>query len=400
MTELGFKMFDTDHHYYEATDAFTRHMDPNMAPRAIQWADIDGHQTLIVGGKVNHFFANPTCDPTWKPESLLELMRGNNPDKLDFLEVANDYAPARPDFFDRDKRIELMDDQGIEGIISFPSLAMGMEEELASSDPEACVAAFSAFNRWIDDDWGFNYQDRICAPPVITLVDPDAAVKELEWALARGARMVAMRPGPVAGPGRSRSPGDRIFDPFWARVNDAGIAVGYHGGLNVYQSFLEVWGEAGGFDFQESPFMEVVGFFAKRAMSDTIAALICHGVFDRFPNVRVCTVENGSDWVMPLLKELKRVSGMLPKAFASDPVETFIRHVWISCTPCLAGAGEMLELRDEIGVSNLMMGSDYPHAEGLERPGDFVKELSGFSAEETKMIMRDNGLAIVQPAAI
>ena len=397
MTDLGFRMFDTDNHYYEPTDAFTRHMDPEMAPRAMQWAEIDGQQRLIVGGRISHYFASPTNDPTWKPGSLREMMRGNNPKGLDFLEVATDMAPARPDFFERDARLSLMDEQGIEGIFSFPSLSCGMEEDLAVRDPEACVAAFRALNRWIDDDWGFNHEDRIYAPPYITLIDPDAAVEELEWALSRGARAISMRPGPIAGPGRFRSLGDPIFDPFWARANEAGILIGYHGMSNCYMDWLEVWGERGQMDFQDSLFMEVVGFNGMRAISDTMAALLCHGVLYRFPNLRVMTVENGSGWVAPLLQELERVNRMLPKAFPSDPVEAFKRHMWISCTPCLND--DLPALRDEIGVENILMGSDYPHAEGLENPSEYVKELDGFSDAEIRMIMRENGLALVQPPA-
>ncbi len=30
-----------------------------------------------------------------------------------------------------------------------------------------------AFNRWLDDDWGFAYQDRIFAVPFLTLSDVD-----------------------------------------------------------------------------------------------------------------------------------------------------------------------------------------------------------------------------------
>ena len=395
MTKLGFKMFDTDNHYYEATDSFTRHMDPKMAPRAMQWAEIDGRKEFLVGGKVNQYFAQPTCDPTWKPGSLREIIRGNNPDNLNFIETATSFAPARPDFFDRDVRLALMDEQEIEGIFSFPSLACGMEHELAVRDPEACVAAFKAFNRWIDDDWGFSFENRIYAPPYITLIDPDAAVEELEWALSRGARAVTMRPGPISVPGGSRSPGDPMFDPFWARANEAGILIGYHGMSNCYMDWLEAWGEQGAFDFQDSSFMEVVGYNMKRQMSDTMAALICHGVFYRFPNLRFMTVESGSDWVGSLLMELRRVDGMLPNAFPSDPVEAFKRHVWISCTPCLDE--DLTGLRDLIGTENILMGSDYPHAEGLEDPREYIAELEGFSDAEVLMIMRENGLGLVQP---
>ena len=44
-TELGFDVFDADNHYYEAPDAFTRHLDPRMQKRAMQWADVDGRRT-------------------------------------------------------------------------------------------------------------------------------------------------------------------------------------------------------------------------------------------------------------------------------------------------------------------------------------------------------------------
>ena len=57
----------------------------------------------------------------------------------------------------------------------------------------------------------------------------------------------------------------------------------------------------------------------------------------------------------------------------------------------------MIELRDAIGIERMVMGSDYPHAEGLENPGDFAKEMDeGFSQEEIRMVMRDNGLALAE----
>jgi hypothetical protein len=38
--ELGFIPFDADNHYYEALDAFTRHLDPKDGQRCVQWAEI------------------------------------------------------------------------------------------------------------------------------------------------------------------------------------------------------------------------------------------------------------------------------------------------------------------------------------------------------------------------
>ena len=55
MNQLDFRFFDCDNHYYEALDAFTRHIDPKLAKRAMQWAQVDGKTRLMVGEKVNKF---------------------------------------------------------------------------------------------------------------------------------------------------------------------------------------------------------------------------------------------------------------------------------------------------------------------------------------------------------
>ena len=37
---IDFLPFDADNHYYEALDAFTRHLDPALGPQVFQWAQI------------------------------------------------------------------------------------------------------------------------------------------------------------------------------------------------------------------------------------------------------------------------------------------------------------------------------------------------------------------------
>ena len=75
---LDFPVFDADNHYYEALDAFTRHLDPAMRKRGMQWATIDGKQRLLVGGQVNRFIPNPTFDPVSKPGALSEYFRAKS----------------------------------------------------------------------------------------------------------------------------------------------------------------------------------------------------------------------------------------------------------------------------------------------------------------------------------
>ena len=388
MAALDFKIFDADNHYYEAEDAFTRHIDPRMARRAMQWAMVDGRKTLLVGGKVNRFIPNPTFDPVAKPGCLDQYYRGRNPKALSLRELFGELEPIKRAYRNRDERLRVMDAQGIEKAFLFPTLGVGMEEALRN-DPDALCAAFHAFNQWLYEDWGFSHRERLYGAPMITLVDVKNAVAELEWALARDVRLVCLRAAPVAMPGGSRSLGDPIFDPFWARVQESGAVAAFHGGDSGYNRYAEDWGEGADFRaFVGTPLRSLIT--ADRAPFDTFAALICHGVFDRFPGLRIATIEMGSDWVRELLRKLAKSYGGSPRAYAQDPVEAFRRHVWVSPfqEEDLRGMAEL------VGADRMIMGSDFPHAEGIAEPATYVDELKGFSAREVRMIMRENSLGL------
>jgi hypothetical protein len=47
---LDYLAFDCDNHYYEAHDAFTRHVPRAMQPRCVQWAEVDGRKYHVVAG--------------------------------------------------------------------------------------------------------------------------------------------------------------------------------------------------------------------------------------------------------------------------------------------------------------------------------------------------------------
>ncbi|MCB1255560.1 MAG: amidohydrolase family protein, partial [Microthrixaceae bacterium] len=234
LESLGIQPFDADNHYYEALDAFSRHLDPRHATRVFQWARIDGRSYPVIGGEVFRGVKNATFDPVALPGVLADYFRGN-PNNDDPLELLSRHEPIRPEYRDRDARLSTMDAQGIDRCWMFPTLGMIYEEPLRE-DPEAVTLLFTAFNRWLDEDWGFAYLDRIYAAPYITLVDVDWAIAELDWALDRGARSIVMRPAaPTTASGR-RSPADQSFDPFWARVNESGITVVVHAGDSGYTS--------------------------------------------------------------------------------------------------------------------------------------------------------------------
>jgi len=390
MQALDFPLFDGDNHYYEAEDAFTRHIDRKMRRRCMDWAVVNGRKELLVGGKVNRFIPNPTFDPVARPGCLDQYYQGKNQAGVSIRDAFGALEPIHPGYRDRDERLTIMDAQGMEGAFFFPTLGVGMEEALID-DPPAVVAAFRAFNRWLEEDWGFAYRERIFAAPYLTLVDLDEAVAELEWLLAHDLRVAVMRSAPVRVPGKSRSPADPYYDPFWSRANEAGITIAFHGGDAGYGRYFADWGEGGNVEsFKVSGWKNVIG--GTHAPFDCFAALVSHGLFQRHPNLRIATVEMGSNWVPWLLQSFRRAFGIDPSAFAEPPVDTFRRHVWVSPFH----EDDVSLLRELVGADRLLMGSDWPHAEGLPEPKDYLRELRSFSAQETRAVMHDNGAALAQ----
>jgi predicted TIM-barrel fold metal-dependent hydrolase len=389
MTALGFRFFDCDNHYYEALDAFTRHLEKGYEKRTMQWAQIEGKTRLLVGGKINRFIPNPTFDPVAAPGALDEYFRGRNPRSADTRDLFGQLEACRPEYRDRDARLARMDQQGMGGAIFLPTLGVGMEQALIHDVP-ALRAAFRAFNRWLEEDWGFAYQERIFAAPYITLVDPGSAARELEWVLDRGARFVVMVGGPVLTPAGGRSPADPYFDPFWSRANEAGITVLYHGGESAYSRYLRDWGESDTTEaFRVSPFRSLV---SANPLQDTLASLLAHKLFHRFPRLRVASIETGSDWVFHLFEKLKKSFGQAPYAYPEDPRDTFRRHVSVS--PFYED--QLGELRDLLGAERILMGSDYPHVEGLAEPASYIKDLEnfGFTPGQCETVMRTNGYGL------
>jgi predicted TIM-barrel fold metal-dependent hydrolase len=385
--KLDHPVFDADNHYYEALDAFTRHLDPAWGPRTVQWAEIDGRKYHVVGGKVSRAVVNPTFDPVAKPGVLRDYFRGNpngdNP--IELLKARDRISPA---YRDRDARVAQLQDHGLEKIWLFPTLAM-VYESLLAHDPEAVSVLFTAFNRWVDEDWGFAYEDRIFAAPYLTLVDVDWAVQELEWALDRGARTVVFRPAaPTTRFGR-KAPTDREFDPFWARVNEAGITVVVHAGDSGYSSNGYA---TDGFtsNFKGGVPQPIRMLQMERPIEDFLASLVADNLFHRFPNLRVASVENGSGFLRGLFHRLDALGHKMAGWFPEDPVETFRRHIWIN--PFWEDdVHEVLEL---MGPERVIFGSDWPHIEGMPRPLDYLEEMAGLAPDVVRKVVLDNTAAL------
>ena len=381
---LDFPTFDADNHMYETQDSFTRHL-PDRYKSAIEYVEIHGRTKIMIRGTVSDYIPNPTFDVVARPGAQEEYFRNGNPEGKSYREIVGKPMRCIPGFREPGPRIELMDELGVDQSLMFPTLASLLEERMRD-DLELTHAAIHALNEWMFEEWQFDYENRIFSTPVITLPIVEKAIEELEWAVERGAKAVLIRPAPVPAPRGSRSFGFPEFDPFWQAVVDADVLVAMHSSDSGYSRYQSDWtGPEEMLPFRLDSFrmMTIKG----RPVEDTMAALACHGVLARFPDLRVASIESGGDWVAPFLDHLADVHRKMPQAFDGDPVEQFKRSVYVS--PFHEDNFEVLI--DAIGADHLLFGSDYPHPEGLAEPCTFVDRLpEGLPAEDVRNIMGAN----------
>jgi predicted TIM-barrel fold metal-dependent hydrolase len=392
MGELSFVPFDCDNHYYEAMDAFTRHLDPKLGPRCVQWCQINGRSYHVVGGVVSRAVTNPTFDPISPAGAMHDYFRGN-PDGKHPLEFLTQREPIRPEYRNRDARIATLEEHGLSAIWLFPTLGM-LYEELLRNDPGAVCLTFSAFNRWLEEDWGFAYRDRIFAAPYLSLADVDWACNELEWAIGKGARHIVMRPAAPTTVTGARSPFDESFDPFWARVNEAGITTVIHAGDSGYSSngyADDAFSARFGGGWKPS----IRSFAIERAAADFVITSVFEKLFDRFPRIRMASVENGSDYLADTLHKLTSTHHKMPGYFTQHPVETLKRNWWINPF----WEDDVHQIVELMGSDRVIFGSDWPHIEGMPRPLDYLPELKAFDDADRKRIMLDNVTELNTPLA-
>jgi predicted TIM-barrel fold metal-dependent hydrolase len=381
-----YAMYDADNHLYEVADAFTRHL-PAERQRDFYWTtDERGHRHIVLGGKVFDYLPNPTFDPIAVAGCLLEVFKGET-SMLEHKNSAYQFEALadRPEYQQREARLGRMDEQGVEASLVFPTLVSGIEEA-TGTDVDLTMDLLWSFNRWLDDDWGFAFQDRIFATAVISLADVDEAVTMLEWALARGCRAIMVRPSPVPTRMGWRSPADPMFDPFWARCQEAQVLVCGHLSATGYHRYSGDW--TGVYEFAphrpQGPFA-AISTHARDTM-DFFTAMVVQGAVARHPRLRLLSVENGSDWVHWIVERFKVEYQRYPGSFPEEPVAAFERCVWV--VPYWEEP--IHELTDYVPVERILAGSDFPHSDGLPEPRAFAKALDEFSAADVRRIMRDN----------
>ena len=386
-------IFDGDSHVREAPEDWERIRDLLPQKYRKDWAisarkASDGEFALHVGDrKVEVSAGYKTEDGLVSPPGRLhEWLRAIKEGKAD---VDMRVLPT-PDMLQRDERMKKFDEWGVDGAIVFPGDMVGTLAYLDQAVP--ANALIHAYNQWFGEKWGFNHRDRMYTTPILDLSDLELGIKEAEWLVRQGARVAVMPMGPVG----NRAPADPHFDRFWAVLNEAGVRAAFHTSEAAYMhGHMRTWGEKPLQSRQRQSAFTWMHFYSERPVIETLSSFVFYNFFERFPNMRLVSVENGAEWVPTTLVKMDKSRGMAMNGYwpcgqlKQRPSAIFKEHIFVVAYP----EDNVREIIEKAGTSKfLLMGSDYPHSEGVPTPRDFVKEaLVGVSPEDMAAIMHDNG---------
>jgi predicted TIM-barrel fold metal-dependent hydrolase len=421
---LPFQILDADNHFNEPDDCYERYIDPakrDLAIRSVR--DEAGRTVQLFAGRPSKFHAGQVTYSAEELEKMLggavgegggraSVMPGALLNRLNPLKglsederaaLIAEFREQSESYGNRDLRLALMDDQGIEAALMFPASAHNIEYELAD-DLDALYANVRAFNRWMHEEVGYAYERRMFLPPYIALADVDRAVEELERVLADGAPVIQLKSGHAHGgaanPFGGRSLADPVFDPFWARVNEANVRVAVHLGGTDYQKYGADWSEDPDATFGDFDAFQWAMYWGDRPALELTAGTILHNLFGRFPNVRICLSEQGTVWLPYALRKMDHAFLMGRRAkwgqLDRRPSEIFRAHFVVAPFP----EENVRRVVDEVGIEPIVFGSDFPHGEGLAWPREYAHaQLKGFDDREVRTIMRDNLAAFLDIAA-
>jgi predicted TIM-barrel fold metal-dependent hydrolase len=134
--------------------------------------------------------------------------------------------------------------------------------------------------------------------------------------------------------------------------------------------------------------------YGERPVQDTLSALIFDNLFGRHPDLMCLVSEHGAEWVPHFVRHMDKSRGMgrngpwIGGPLTERPSAIFRRHVRVAPYP----EDDIPWIVENLGGDDrcIVMGSDFPHAEGLAEPADFEKLLDPLDAETKFRIMRGN----------
>jgi predicted TIM-barrel fold metal-dependent hydrolase len=372
----GLRVIDADSHMTERHDLFTRRAPKGYEDRVPRVEKIDGLDMWVIEGRTfGRAGSGGTIDHDGRKHPHRESQGG-----------PWGIGDVHPAAWDPERRLTLMDELGISAQVLYPN-AIGLGgQNLRNSVADTallmlCIELYNDAMNEVQVESG----NRLLPMPIMPAWDIAACVREAERCAAKGARGVNM----TADPQDSGSPdlGDPAWDPFWELCDGLDLPVHFH--IGASQTALSYFGTTY-WPSQDNYVKPAIG--GAQLFQNNSRLLLnsaYSGMFDRYPKLKMVSVESGIGWVPFMLEamdyELHENAPAWAKKLQKKPSEYFASN-WFATFWFETGRGDLQHLVDQVGEDNIMFETDFPHPTSLHPdPVGMVSETVATLRPETQI---------------
>jgi uncharacterized protein len=247
---------------------------------------------------------------------------------------------------------------------------------LSIPDPALQEPCYAAWNDWAVEEFNAAAPERLCLLPFLPSQSPDAAVRELQRAVARGHRGAIIDVFDF-------DAGDPDWERLWSTAEELGVPLSFHikAGASSRLSYqIGKW--------QSAAFASLLPL----QLDEPLAIMIFSGALERHPGLRLVLAEIGVGWLPYFLTrmdmEWENLRAQLDYAPSIPPSELFRRQV-VATFEEEPAAGQFVP---QLGADSCMWASDYPHTDSTfpESRRAIDETLGTLSAEDRRKVTGTN----------
>ena len=259
------------------------------------------------------------------------------------------YADGAPlGSYDPTARIQVMDEEQIDIALLYPTIGIFWEGWV--QEAKLASAYTRAYNRWIID-FCRDHPKRLFPVAHVSLLDPEGAVAEVQWAKEQGCVGVYLSPDMPARGGKHFD--DPAFVRFWETVQNLQMPVGFHVVVRDQPSFQEWIGPGAEFGLFSFAFLAI----------DVMAAftqMMSLGMFEKYPRLKCTVLEAGATWIAAWLDRMDYKSAFTQHLSPNTlkPSKYFYRQCLVSADPDESMTAQIVA---HMGADYFVWASDYPH---------------------------------------
>ena len=347
MARNGFKIFDSDTHVGPAANILERYLSTAEKQKLATWErykfvnPLNGHVEYTFGRRNYRRKLGCAGPEPERPRTSKDAADRKYPEDLPLPEAEVDPS----------ERIKDLDREGVDVNLTLPSSWFGTFT--AGDDVELEMSMYRAYNRWMAD-YCAPYPARIKGVIIVSFRGIENSLSEIERCAKEDWPLAVFVYAP------SKAPLDHPnLEPVWAACQYHNLSVALH-------TFTAMPPYApGGDDTWDN-------YFVQRSVAHSwcgernTAALIGAGVMDRYPKLRIGTLEAGHGWLpfwMARMDEHAHGFARYMPKLKMKPSEYMLSGRYFQSIEMSEGEKLTKSVIDLIGPDILMYASDYPHRE-------------------------------------